>query len=55
VLALAYAVDAVVESVPYRSVADVARALGVSRARMSQLMRRRWAPVGDKERILGAG
>ena len=52
-LALAYAVEIAVEEERYRSVAEVARALGLSRARLSQVMRRRWAPAGDQERALG--
>jgi hypothetical protein len=35
-------------------VAVVADALGVSRARLSQVMRRRWATVRELEQILGA-
>lgn len=50
-LALAYAVEASVEDGRYRSVAEVARALGLSRARLSEVMRRRWAGV-EQERIL---
>jgi Arc/MetJ-type ribon-helix-helix transcriptional regulator len=53
-LAMAYAVEQAVEGGRYRSVAEVARALGVSRARLSQVMRRRWAPVGEQNRWLGA-
>ena len=53
-LALAYAVEAAVEEGRFRSVAEVARALGLSRARLSQVMWRRWAPVAEQERVLGA-
>jgi Arc/MetJ-type ribon-helix-helix transcriptional regulator len=53
-LALAHRIETEVESGIFRSVAEVARALGISRARASQLMRRRWATVGEQERILGA-
>jgi len=53
-LALAYAVEIAVEEERYRSVAEVARALGLSRARLSQVMRRRWAPVAVQEVALGA-
>jgi len=49
VLALAYLVEAAVEGGRLRSAADVARALGVSRARISQLMKRRWAQVEEQE------
>ncbi len=52
-LALAYVVEADVEDGRFRSVAEVARALGLSRARLSQVMRRRWAGVAAQERILG--
>ena len=51
-LALAYAVEAAVEGDQYRSAAEVARALGLSRARLSQVMRRRWGEVGEQERVL---
>lgn len=51
-LALAYAVEAAVEDGRYRSVAEVAGALGLSRARLSQAMRRRWVGVADQERTL---
>jgi hypothetical protein len=51
-LAMAYVLERAVENGQYRSVAQVARALGVSRARMSQLLRRRWASVGEQERAL---
>ncbi len=54
-LALAYAVNEAVENGRYASVADVARAFGVSRARMSQVLRRRWAMVEDQERALMPG
>jgi hypothetical protein len=53
-LALAHRTERDVESGIFRSVAQVARALGISRARASQIMRRRWATVGEQERILGA-
>lgn len=52
-LAMAYAVEAAVEDGRFRSVSEVAAALGLSRARLSQVMRRRWAPAGDQERALG--
>jgi hypothetical protein len=51
-LALAYFVEAAVEDGSHRSVADVAQALGVSRARLSQLMRARWLNAEGQERIL---
>jgi predicted XRE-type DNA-binding protein len=51
-LALAYAVEAAVEHGRFASVAEVARALGVSRARTSQLMRARWMRVAEQERAL---
>ena len=53
-LALAYAIEAAVEDGQFRSVAEVARALGLSRARLSQVSRRRWAPVGEQERALSS-
>ena len=49
---MAYVSEAAVEEGRFRSVAEVAMALGVSRARMSQVMRRRWATVGDQECVL---
>lgn len=54
-LALAYAVEAAVESGQHRSATEVARALGLSRARLSQVMRRRWVAVSEQERILSEG
>lgn len=51
-LALAYRIEAEVESGTFRSVAEVARALGISRARVSQVMRRRWAAVQAQESAL---
>ncbi|MEZ6018415.1 MAG: hypothetical protein R3F49_25190 [Planctomycetota bacterium] len=51
-LALAYAIEAAVEDGRYRSVAEVARVLGISRARLSQVMRRRWALVTQQEEWL---
>jgi hypothetical protein len=51
-LALAYAIEESVEDGRFRSVAELARAIGVTRARMSQAMRRRWASVTDQERAL---
>ena len=48
-LALAYAIEAAVEDGRFRSVAEVARALGLSRARLSQVMRRRWVSIGEQE------
>jgi hypothetical protein len=51
-LAMAYVIEAAVEGGRYRSVAEVAAALGMSRARLSQVLRARWAAVGDQERIL---
>ncbi len=52
-LALAYVIEAAVEDGRFRSVADVARALGLSRARLSQVVRRRWAAVGEQDYLLG--
>jgi hypothetical protein len=54
-LALAYAVEAAVEDGRFRSVAEVAKALGLSRSRLSQVMRRRWVAVGEQECVLGEG
>ena len=53
-LALAYVVEAAVEEGTYSSVVEVARVLGLSRARLSQVMRRRWAPVAEQEDALEA-
>jgi hypothetical protein len=53
-LALAHRIERTVESGVFRSVAEVARGLGISRARISQLMRRRWTGVAEQERVLGA-
>jgi hypothetical protein len=53
-LALAYVVEQAVESGRYRSVAEVAAALGLSRARLSQVSRMRWASVGEQEQRLHA-
>ena len=53
-LALAYAIEAAVEDGRYRSVAEVARALGLSRARLSQVLRRRWVSVAEQEDALEA-
>ncbi len=52
-LALAYAIEAALEEGRYRSPAEAARALGVTRARMSQLMKRRWVPVEVQEAVIG--
>jgi len=54
-IALAYAIEAAVEDGRYRSAATGARALGVTRARMSQLIRRRWATLAKQERWLDSG
>lgn len=54
-LALAYVVEAAVESGQFRSAAEFARALGLTRARVSQVMRRRWTLVAEQERILLGG
>jgi predicted XRE-type DNA-binding protein len=51
-LALVYAIELAVESGRYRSMAEVARALGLSRSRLSQVMRRRWANIEEQERSL---
>jgi hypothetical protein len=53
-LALAHRIERDVENGIFRSVAELAAALGISRARASQIMRRRWTTVGEQERILGA-
>jgi len=47
--------EAAVKDGRFRSVAEVARALGLSRARLSQVMRRRWLPVVRQERALREG
>jgi hypothetical protein len=51
-LALAYVVEQSVEDGQYRSVAELARAFGVTRGRMSQLTKWRWSPIGQQERFL---
>jgi predicted XRE-type DNA-binding protein len=51
-LALAYSVEAAVEDGCYRSAAEVATVLGLSRSRLSQVMRRRWAAVREQEAAL---
>jgi hypothetical protein len=53
-VALAYVVEAAVEDGRFRSLAAVASALGLSRSRLSQVLRWRWSPVEDQERVLGA-
>ena len=53
-LALAYVVEQAVESGRYRSVAEVATALGLSRSRLSQILRVRWSPDAEQHRVLGA-
>jgi len=45
-------IEAAVEDGRFRSVVEVARALGLSRAWLSHVSRRRWAPVGDQECVL---
>ena len=51
-LAMAYAIELAVESGRYRSMAEVAGALGLSRSRLSQVMRWRWAPVADHDAVI---
>ena len=51
-LALAYLIEQAVEDGSCRSVAEVAAALGLSRSRLSQVMRTRWVPVEDQEWLL---
>lgn len=51
-LALAYAVEGAVEDGRFRSVAEVAEVLGLSRSRLSQVMRHRWAGPRQQARIL---
>jgi predicted XRE-type DNA-binding protein len=53
-LALAYVVEAAVEDGRFQSLAQVAEGLRLSRSRLSQVMRRRWAPVAVQEHVLGA-
>ena len=52
-LALAYHVEALIDSGKLRDYADAARRLGVSRARMTQVSNLRWLPCAVQERILG--
>lgn len=52
-LALAHRIERDVENGTFRSVAEVARALGITRARASQVMRWRWATVAEQEHLLG--
>jgi hypothetical protein len=49
---MAYAIKAAVEDGLYRSVAEVAAALGLSRSRLSQVMRWRWMAVRAQESAL---
>ncbi len=51
-LALAYHVEALVDSGSVRDYAAVARALGLTRARLSQIVALRWLPVATQEAIL---
>ena len=53
-LALACAVEEAVEDGRFRSVAEVAVALGLSRSRLTQVMRGRWESVAVQESWLGA-
>lgn len=54
-LAMSYVLEEAVESGGCRSVAEIAYALGVTRARLSQVMRTRWLKTLDQERILLSG
>jgi hypothetical protein len=54
-LAMAYVIEAAVEGGRYRSVAEVARALGISRARLSVVLRRRLKTVEAQEAALHEG
>lgn len=51
-LALAHVVERAVEAGRYRSVAEVATVLGLSRSPLSQVMRRRWMAVHLQESAL---
>jgi len=53
-LALTYVVEAAVEDGRFQSVTELAGALGLSRSRLSQVMRGRWMPVAEQERVLCA-
>jgi hypothetical protein len=52
-LALAYSIESAVEDEHYESVAAVAGAFALSRARLSRVLRRRWAPVVNQETAIG--
>ena len=51
-LALAYHVEALIESGTLKDYAAAARRLGITRARMCQVANLRWLPCGVQERIL---
>ena len=53
-LALAYAIDRAIEAGDVESYADAARRLGVSRARVSQIMNHMILPTPKREAILMA-
>jgi len=54
-LALAYLIDRLIEEGKLRSYADAARVLGVTRARVTQILGPRYLPVAEQERILRVG
>lgn len=51
-LALAYRVEAAIETGELKHHAEAARRLGVTRARMSQVAALRWLPIEEQEEIL---
>jgi hypothetical protein len=53
-LALAYHIDSLIRSGEVENLAAVARMCGVSRARVSQVMKLRWATRSEAERVLSA-
>ena len=54
-LALAYWIEEQIEAGRVRDYAAVARALGISRARITQVMDLMLLPTPEKERLLGVG
>ena len=51
-LALAYLIDDLVESGQVGTYAKISRQLGVSRARLTQIVNLRWLPIVEQEAIL---
>lgn len=51
-LALAYLIDELVESGQVSTYTEMSRRLGVSRARLTQIVNLRWLPIEEQEAIL---